>query len=171
MDGAAFCDSHLMQVAPFPLSAGMGPGAGSALLDEQAPVCCALTHLRPSWRHSAQLLSKALTSSSLFVFGTWGFSFLLFDCEVIFHLLFLCLFFWAWSYDFKIYSFYFCVWSRKGDFSMSAPSLLLTKTICHFIYGFLSLFKIFTRACVVNVYISGCICHDADLLWFIKPFS
>lgn len=85
--------------------------------------------------------------------------------------LFVCLFFWAWSYDFKIYSFYFCVWSRKGDFSMSAPSLLLTKTICHFIYGFLSLFKIFTRACVVNVYISGCICHDADLLWFIKPFS
>lgn len=139
MDGATLCDSGLMQVAsPLPTLSWKGFSVPHALLDEQAPVWCALSH-HCSWLTHLSSYPWLWHEFPL-CFGHLRISFVV-VCLIVGLVLFF-VFFWAWSDNFKFYSFYFYVFEvGKGIFHVSSFS---------YMWGFCCLFKIIAHACVTE---------------------
>lgn len=99
-------------------------GAGGRRPDSQASSVCGC-HMWSFCSASARLWQKV---PSLF-WATKAFCFLLSVCGFAF-------WFWTWSYNLKVCSFqqHFDCLNEEGRFLTSAPSSLLTKTICCFIF-------------------------------------
>lgn len=147
---------------PLPTLSWNGLSAPRALLDEQAPVCCALSR-HPSWLTQLSSCSWLWHEFPL-CFGHLRFSFVVVCLIVGLGLgFFFVFFFWAWSDNFKFYSFYFYVFEvGKGIFHVSSFSSM---------WGFCCLCKIIAHGCatesslpmfvLVAIYAMMCLYHDS----------
>lgn len=125
MNAGVLCESGSIQMAPFPLPAGTMPDVWHALLHDPGPSVAWLSHTSATLPgQSVQLLSTALI-----VWGPKDFLVCLIVGWLVYFELGHTVFIFA-----HFISISMCLKCKEG-FSMSIPSLLLTKTICHFIYG------------------------------------